>query len=360
MGDREIFSPLRWNDGVLQLIDQLRLPGEEVWIDCASEDEVHRAIRTMIVRGAPAIGCAAAYGVAIAARRIAGESPELARDGFAAEIETVLADLATARPTAVNLFWALDEMRNVVRAAEKSASARQLADAMEQRAVSIHGEDIAMCQRIGQHGADFVPDGGTVLTHCNAGALATGGYGTALGVIRAAHEAGKTLSVIADETRPYLQGARLTAWELMRDGLDVTVIPDGAAAALLRRGEIQCCVVGADRIAANGDAANKIGTYGVALAANASNVPFYVAAPRSTVDLQTARGADIPIEEREGAEMFNIGTTRIAPAQVKGRYPAFDVTPAHLITAIITDAGVARPPYTESLAQLMSSDTIRS
>ena len=233
---------------------------------------------------------------------------------------------------------------------------KKLAELLEQRARDIHSEDADMCQRIGKNGAGLVSDGATVLTHCNAGALATAAYGTALGVIRAAREAGKKLRVVADETRPYLQGARLTAWELSREGFDVTVIPDSAAAALLRRGEIQCCIVGADRIAANGDVANKIGTYGVALAARAAGVPFYVAAPRSTIDLQTATGDDIPIEEREGDEMLVIGGTRIAPSEVSGRYPAFDVTPAELVTAIITDRDVVRPPYTESLAALDKDD----
>jgi len=347
----DIFSPLRWQDGVLHLIDQLRLPGDETWIACTTADEVHRAVRDMVVRGAPAIGCAAAYGVAIAAREIARDKPGATRDAMLGDLKPVLDHLATARPTAVNLFWALDEMRRAVEKADDQATASDLADALEKRARDIHSEDIAMCQRIGKHGADLIPDGATVLTHCNAGALATGGYGTALGVIRGAREAGKSLKVIADETRPYLQGARLTAWELAREGFDVAIIPDGAAAALLSRGEMQCCVVGADRIAANGDVANKIGTYGVALAAHANNIPFYVAAPRSTIDLQTATGADIPIEERSGKEMVIIGETRIAPVDVDGRYPAFDVTPAELITAIITDSHVARPPYAESLVR---------
>ena len=322
----DVLSPMRWENGVLHLLDQLRLPGEEVWVACRSAEEVADAIRRMIVRGAPAIGCAAAYGVALAAR--AGSSLEQAIDL-----------LAASRPTAVNLFWALGEMR---RAGGDPA-------ALEARAIEIQQDDIAMCRAIGRHGAALVPDNATVLTHCNAGALATGGYGTALGVVRGAREAGKSLRVLADETRPFLQGARLTAWELMKSGIDVTIIPDVAAAFLMSRGEVSCVVVGADRIAANGDVANKIGTYALALAAARHGVPFYVAAPSSTLDLDTATGADIPIEERDGAELLRLGDTALAPAGVPGRYPAFDVTPAELITAIITEAGVARPPYEVSL-----------
>jgi methylthioribose-1-phosphate isomerase len=326
MSGSDVLSPLRWEDGVLYLLDQLRLPGEEVWVACRSPEEVADAIRRMVVRGAPAIGCAAAYGVALAAR--AG-----------APLAQAIDLLATSRPTAVNLFWALGEMR---RAGSDPA-------ALEARAIEIQADDIAMCRAIGKHGAALIPDNATVLTHCNAGALATGGYGTALGVVRGAREAGKSLRVFADETRPFLQGARLTAWELDKSGIDVTVIPDAAAAFLMSRGEVSCVVVGADRIAANGDVANKIGTYALALAAARHSVPFYVAAPSSTLDLDTATGADIPIEERDGAELLRLGDTALAPAGVPGRYPAFDITPAELVTAIITEAGVARPPYDISL-----------
>jgi methylthioribose-1-phosphate isomerase len=328
----DVLSPMRWEDGVLHLLDQLRLPGEEVWVACRTEEEVADAIRRMVVRGAPAIGCAAAYGVALAARR-------------GAPLERAIDLLAAARPTAVNLFWALAEMR---RAAGDPV-------ALVARAIEIHREDIAMCRAIGRHGAALIPDNATVLTHCNAGALATGGYGTALGVIRGAREAGKALRVLADETRPFLQGARLTAWELVKSGIDVTVIPDAAAAFLMSRGEVSCVVVGADRIAANGDVANKIGTYALALAAARHQVPFYVAAPSSTLDLDTATGADIPIEERAGDELTHLGGTALAPAGVPGRYPAFDVTPAELVTAIITEDGVARPPYGTSLRRRGSS-----
>jgi methylthioribose-1-phosphate isomerase len=321
------FTPLRFKDGVLELIDQLLLPGREEWIRCETVAQVAEAIRSMQIRGAPAIGCAAAYGVAIAART-------------GVDLDVAIETLAATRPTAVNLFWALERMRKV---------APPTAENLEAEARAIHAEDLAMCKRIGAHGAELIPDRATVLTHCNAGALATGGYGTALGVLRAAKEAGKTLKVLADETRPYLQGARLTAWELARDGFDVTVLPDSAAAFLISRGEVSCAIVGADRIAANGDVANKIGTYAVALAANAAGIPFYVAAPSSTIDLSTAAGADIEIEMREGDEVLTIGSTRIAPAGVTASYPAFDITPARLVTAIITDTGIARAPYTETL-----------
>lgn len=352
MAPREIFSPLRWKSGVLYLIDQRRLPAEEVWLACDSADDVARAIREMHVRGAPAIGCAAAYGVAIAGRELAARQVSPAQ--FLAELDQVIERLAATRPTAVNLFWALSQMRNAATIALDKGTAADAGAALENRAVGIHNEDAAMCVRIGQHGNELIGEGATVLTHCNAGALATGGYGTALGVIRAAHEAGKGIKVLADETRPYLQGSRLTAWELQREGIDVTIIPDGGAAFLIRRGEVSCVVVGADRIAANGDVANKIGTYGVALACAANGVPFYVAAPFSTVDLETATGDDIPIEERSGSEMFTLGEAQIAPKGAIARYPAFDVTPAELVTAIITDRGVARPPYLETLARALS------
>ncbi len=361
--DRD-FSPLMWRDRALFLIDQLSLPGKEEWRRYQSADEVHEAIRTMVVRGAPAIGCAAAYGVALAALRVAEEQPDAGAADVLARLEQAIEHLATSRPTAVNLFWALERMRTAAKrvAAESSTAAESntaavIADALEQEARDIHVDDIERCRRIGQFGETLVPAEATVLTHCNAGALATGGYGTALGVIRAASEAGKRIRVLADETRPYLQGARLTAWELARDNIDVTVIPDVAAAALIRHGEVQCCVVGADRIAANGDVANKIGTYGVALAAQANGVPFYVAAPLSTVDLDTATGADIPIEQRSGDEVLEIAGHAIAPDGAKARYPAFDITPAALVTAIITDRGVVHPPYGEGLLALSKSET---
>ncbi len=347
----EVLTPMRWSDGALHLLDQLRLPGEEVWLRCDSEEDVATAIRSMVVRGAPAIGCAAAYGVALAARRLALRRPPPAADTFMAELERAIELLRGTRPTAVNLFWALGRMREAAQAALATwpTFLAAVAASLAGVAAAIQAHDIAMCRRIGQHGAALVPDGAAVLTHCNAGALATGGYGTALGVVRAAREAGKAVRVVAGETRPFLQGARLTAWELVRDGFDVTLIPDGAAAFLMSRGEVSCVVVGADRIAANGDVANKIGTYGLALAAARHGVPFYVAAPTSTLDRATATGADIPIEERAGDELLSLGGVAVAAAGARGRYPAFDITPAELVTAIITDRGVARPPYGESL-----------
>ena len=346
-----VLSPMRWSPAsspegaALWLLDQLRLPGEEVWVECRTASEVAAAIRRMVVRGAPAIGCAAAYGVALAAWRLV-EAGVGGEDDVAAALEPVIEELAATRPTAVNLFWALEEMRAAVRGfGQGHGQGHGLAGRLEGRAVEIQADDVAMCMQIGEHGAALVPEDATVLTHCNAGALATGGYGTALGVVRSARAAGKRVRVIADETRPFLQGARLTAWELERDGFDVTVIPDAAAAFLLARGEVSCVVVGADRIAANGDVANKIGTYGLAVAAARHGVPFYVAAPSSTLDPATACGADIPIEERAGTELTRLGGVELAPAGARARYPAFDITPADLVAAIITERGVLRPPY---------------
>jgi methylthioribose-1-phosphate isomerase len=333
----DLLSPLRWEDGRFWLLDQLRLPHEERWVECADDAAVAEAIRTMVVRGAPAIGCAAAFGLALAGRRLAGESPER----FAEELAAAAAGLRATRPTAVNLSWALDETF----VAAMGLAPRDAALSLERRALALWRDDIDRCRRIGAHGAALVPDGATILTHCNAGALATGGHGTALGIIRSAHAAGRKLRVLADETRPFLQGARLTAWELARDGIEVTLLPDVAAAWLIARGEVTCVIVGADRIAANGDVANKIGTYGVALAAHAHGVPFYVAAPRSTIDLATPTGAEIPIEERSSEEVTHLGGVAIAPAGVPARHPGFDVTPARLVTAIITEEGILRPPW---------------
>jgi methylthioribose-1-phosphate isomerase len=347
----EEITPLRWKHGCLYLLDQTQLPAKVTWVACKDEHEVADAIKAMIVRGAPAIGCTAAYGVAIAARRLAGEgaTPLNFRTGLDLAIDI----LRATRPTAVNLFWALSQMRDAATVALNDGGIDDAARALEERAIAIHTDDVASCKRMGAFGASLIPNDATVLTHCNAGALATGGYGSALGVIRAARAEGKNIKVIADETRPYLQGARLTAWELVHDGFDVTIIPDSAAGFMMARGEVQCVVVGADRIAANGDVANKIGTYPVALAAIEHDVPFYVAAPMSTIDLDTATGADIPIEERAGNEMFAHTGADIAPSEAHVRYPAFDVTPAKLITSIITDRGVAEPPYADSLAQLV-------
>jgi methylthioribose-1-phosphate isomerase len=330
-----MFSPLRWEGGRLFLIDQLRLPGEERWVECVDDAAVAEAIRTMIVRGAPAIGCTAAFGLVLAGRRLANAAD------FERELDAAQERLRATRPTAVNLGWALAQTR----AAAAGLSGAEAAEALERRALALWQDDIDRCLRIGAHGSSLIGDDATVLTHCNAGALATGGHGTALGVIRSAVRAGKRVRVLADETRPFLQGARLTAWELARDGIDVTLIPDVAAAWLLARGEVDCVIVGADRIAANADVANKIGTYGVALAAREHGVAFYVAAPRSTIDLATPSGREIPIEERASSEVTNLSGIALAPAGVLARNPAFDVTPARLISAIITEDGILRPPW---------------
>jgi methylthioribose-1-phosphate isomerase len=336
--DEALLSPLRWEAEAreLLLVDQLQLPHHEVWLRYRDSAGVAEAIRKMIVRGAPAIGIAAAYGVALAAL---GDE----------DLDTAIATLRATRPTAKNLFWALDRMHRVI--ATHKGAATTLATALVAEAQEIHREDVEMCLRIGEYGGSLLPPG-AVLTHCNAGGLATGGYGTAVGVIRSAIASGTALRVFADETRPYLQGARLTAFEFVKLGIPVTLLTESMAGHLMSRGEIQSIVVGADRIARNGDAANKIGTYTLAVLAHAHGIPFYVAAPRSTLDLDLASGADIPIEERSVDEVLLIGGQRIAPIGASARHPAFDVTPARLITAIITDRGVARAPYQTSLAGL--------
>jgi methylthioribose-1-phosphate isomerase len=324
--------PLRWAGRALELLDQRLLPNEETWKTCNTSKEVAGAIRDMVVRGAPAIGVAAAFGVALAALR--GEN-----------ITEAAALLRAARPTAVNLSWAVDRMlRAHARGADLVAEAEQ-----------ILREDVEGNMRLGRFGAVLLGESSTVLTHCNAGALATGGYGTALGVIRAAVEGGKKVAVFADETRPYLQGARLTAWELQQDGIDVTVITDNMSGHFFQQGRFDAVIVGADRIAANGDTANKIGTYTLAVLANAHGVPFYVAAPVSTIDAACPNGTGIPIEERSAAEVVEAFGRRITPQGVAVRHPAFDVTPARLITAIITDRGVLRPPYEESIPHVILS-----
>ncbi len=303
----------------------------------------------MVVRGAPAIGVTAAFGVALAAARATDGSPQ----EMDAAIERASRILADARPTAVNLFWALRRMERCrAEARARGVSGPALVETLERCAQAIHDEDLAACRAIGRFGATLVPDTASVLTHCNAGGLATAGYGTALGVIRGAVEAGKTIRVLADETRPFLQGARLTAWELMQDGIDVALIADVAAGSLMRRGTIDLVVVGADRIARNGDVANKIGTYSLAVLAKENGVPFYVAAPISTVDFDCPDGAGIPIEERDPSEITELFGTRIAPEGVSALNPAFDVTPATYVTAIVTDRGIAFPPYDVSLAAL--------
>jgi len=326
------------------MIDQTRLPNEEIYVTCRSYTEVAEAIRSMVIRGAPAIGVAAAMGVAIG---IARADPE----GLDAQMEKISAELAATRPTAVNLFWAIDRMNRLYRECRHLAW-EEIRDRMIAEARLVRTEDIEINNAIGRHGAPLVPDGKTVLTHCNAGALATAGYGTALGVIRAAVEAGKDIDVFADETRPFLQGARLTVWELQHDGIRATLITDNMAGHFLHSGRIGCVVVGADRIAANGDVANKIGTYSVAVLAKENNVPFYVAAPISTLDLSLPNGEHIPIEQRGAAEVTHVFGVRVAPVGTAVQNPAFDVTPHRYVTGIITERGVARAPFEQSLREL--------
>jgi len=335
---------IEWKDagpftrGEVVMIDQRRLPREEVFVTCRTYEEVAEAIRSMVIRGAPAIGVAAAMGVALGVQQDA-------------DFETVCSTLASTRPTAVNLFWAIERMRRM-HGSFTAASHRERVRAMIIEAQQIRLEDIDTCRAIGHHGAELVPDGKTVLTHCNAGALATAGYGTALGVIRAAVEAGKKIDVFADETRPFLQGARLTAWELQQDGIETTLITDNMAGHFLHSGRIGCVVVGADRIAANGDVANKVGTYSVAVLAKENGVPFYVAAPISTLDLTLESGDQIPIEERSAAEVTHVFGHQVAPEGTAVKNPAFDVTPSRYVSGIITEKGVARAPYEISLKEL--------
>ncbi len=343
------FETIIWRDGEVVILDQTRLPTEETYLRCRDWREVAEAIRRLSVRGAPAIGVAAAMGLALGAMGLASASSAEDFDRGMSEIAGVL---AATRPTAVNLVWALERM-DCVRRKMASRPPAATAAALVAEAERIRLEDIDACRRLGRHGAALVPDGARVLTHCNAGALATAGWGTALGVIRSAREEGKEVSVLADETRPLLQGARLTAWEMMKDGIPVRVITDNMAAAMMRRGEVDLVIVGADRIAANGDTANKIGTYGVALLAKAHGLPFYVAAPSSTFDLTLPDGRGIPIEERAPEEVTVIGGRRMVPEAVPVANPAFDVTPAGLITAIITEKGVIRPPYDANMARVL-------
>ncbi len=335
------FNTLRWIDGALELLDQRLLPTRVDYLRCTSAAAVATAITAMVVRGAPAIGCAAAYGVALEALRLRDQS----RAAFLAGIEQGMSGLAASRPTAVNLFWALHRMRAKLDALALGAtSVAEIAEALLAEAHVITAEDVRLNRAMGVHGAALLNNNMRVLTHCNAGALATAGHGTALGVIRSAVEAGMRIHVYADETRPFLQGARLTAWELQQDGIPVTLIADNAAGLLMRSGEIDAVIVGADRVAANGDVANKIGTYSVAVLARRHGIPFYVAAPRSTVDAATASGSDIPIEERAADEITGYGATRWAPAGIAVRNPVFDVTPAELVTALITERGVMFAP----------------
>jgi methylthioribose-1-phosphate isomerase len=327
---------IEWTDAGVVMIDQRLLPRQQVFVTCRTYQQVAEAIKTMVIRGAPAIGVAAAMGVALGVQQ-------------GADFETVCSTLAATRPTAVNLFWAIERMRRLHASLTGHAA---IAERMIEEAQQVREEDIALCMAIGRHGAVLVPDGKTVLTHCNAGALATAGYGTALGVIRAAVAAGKKIDVFADETRPFLQGARLTAWELQQDGIPTTIITDNMAGHFLRSGRIGCVVVGADRIASNGDVANKIGTYSVAVLAKENGVPFYVAAPVSTFDLTLASGDEIPIEQRPASEVTHVHGVHVAPENIAVENPAFDVTPARYVTAIVCEHGIAREPYKQSLAAL--------
>jgi len=336
------------------MIDQRKLPAEEIYVRCKTATEVARAIRTMVIRGAPAIGVAAAMGIALGMRK----SKATGTQKFAAELQKISEMMATTRPTAVNLFWAIDRMkRTFANAAQAGESVDQIKDRLDAEAQRIHDEDLASCRAIGAYGAEVVPVEAQILTHCNAGALATAGYGTALGVIRGAVEQGKHVAVFADETRPFLQGARLTAWELVRDGIQTTVITDNMSAALMRQGKVDLVVVGADRIAANGDTANKIGTYGVAVLAREHQIPFYVAAPLSTIDLDTPDGDHIPIEERAAKEVTHVAGSQLAPEGALVWNPAFDVTPHHLIAGIITERGIFRAPYTDSLRSAFEEES---
>ncbi len=341
-----MFRTVAWEDESVVLIDQRRLPQEESYLVCREPAEVAAAIRDMAVRGAPAIGVSAALGIALGARRSRAEGPALRE-----EFEAVCEQMRVTRPTAVNLFWAIERMRRRF-AREEPRGGTAVRDGLLAEAQAILDEDVAACRRMGDLGAALITRPSRVLTHCNAGALATGGYGTALGVIRSAARDGKVLGVFADETRPYLQGARLTAWELSRDGIPTTLIADSMAGHMMATGQVDLVVVGADRIAANGDVANKIGTYSLAVLARENGLPFYVVAPVSTFDLSIASGAEIPIEERPAEEVTHHAGRRLAPEGIAVRNPAFDVTPHRYVSAIVCERGVARPPYTESLPAL--------
>jgi methylthioribose-1-phosphate isomerase len=340
---------IEWQSDAVVMIDQRKLPAQEVYVHCKTAKEVARAIKTMVIRGAPAIGVAAAMGIAIGMRRSKSQGTKQ----FAVEFNKLCELMADTRPTAVNLFWAIARMkRSFAAGVQAGESVDEIKTRLEREANAIHDEDVESCRTMGRHGADVVPPNARILTHCNAGALATAGYGTALGVIRAAAERGKVVQVFADETRPFLQGARLTAWELLRDNVPTTIITESMAGPLMKRGEVDFVVVGADRIAANGDVANKIGTYTVAMMAHAHGVPFYVAAPLSTIDLETVNGDAIPIEQRSAREITHFGPIRVAPDGASVWNPCFDVTPARLVAGIITEKGIVRPPYDETLPTL--------
>jgi methylthioribose-1-phosphate isomerase len=335
---------ITWEGNHLRLIDQRRLPLELRWLVCRNLEEVISAIKDMAIRGAPAIGIAAAMGLALGAQSIEAEDYE----AFRARFLMMASDMASARPTAVNLRWAVDRMKEIIEEM-RGRSVDEIKQALRRASEDILDRDVEINRRIGEHGLSLVPERATILTHCNAGALATGGYGTALGVIRAAHESGRDIQVRVDETRPLLQGMRLTAFELMEEGIPATVIVDSAAGYLMRKGMVDLVIIGADRIAANGDTANKVGSYQLAVLAKENNLPFYVAAPLSTVDHTIPEGDQIPIEERDPEEIVTLAGQRLGPKEVLAFNPAFDITPAAYISAIITEQGVLRPPFTRSL-----------
>lgn len=349
-----MIKTIEWTDRGVVMIDQRRLPEEEIYNCYTTHFEVAQAIRDMVIRGAPAIGVAAAMGIALGAANCGAESSE----AFQEEFTSICHVLEKTRPTAVNLFWAIERLKTVYDRA-KDSSLPQIKSLLREEALKIYRDDIAINRRMGQFGQALVPQEATILTHCNAGALATAGHGTALGVIRSAVSAGKNIRVLADETRPFLQGSRLTAWELIHDEIPVTLITDNMAGHMMKDGKVQCVIVGADRIAANGDVANKIGTYTVAVLAKENGVPFYVAAPISTLDMSLVSGHLIPIEERDATEVTELRGKRIAPSKVQALNPAFDVTPHRYVTAIITERGVARPPFETTLAGLLAQENNR-
>jgi methylthioribose-1-phosphate isomerase len=347
-----MIKTLEWTDEGVVMIDQRLLPTEEVYQVFKTYEEVARAIKDMVVRGAPAIGVAAAMGVALGSR----DTEVASVDEFDRAFDRICDSLGSTRPTAVNLFWAIERMRNLcANLRRENRPLDEIRARLIEESKLMREEDVEVNRALGRHGAELISDGATVLTHCNAGALATAGYGTALGVIRAAVETGKRVAVYADETRPFLQGARLTAWELSKDDIPVTLITDNMAGHFMKRGQINCVIVGADRIAANGDVANKIGTYSVAVLAKENGIPFYVAAPISTLDLKLESGDEIPIEERNEREVTHVKGVQLAPPGVNVANPAFDVTPNRYIAAIITERGVARPPFVESLKRMANS-----
>lgn len=348
-----MIQTLEWTDNGVRFLDQTKLPTEEVYVTCKTHEQVADVIRNMVVRGAPAIGVATAMGIALAVKNSKAENVGDLKKEFDQACEII----SKTRPTAVNLFWAIRRMQQKLERA-RIQPLNQIKQTLIEEARRMHAEDIAANQAMGRHGATLMPASGGVLTHCNAGALATAGYGTALGVIRAAVEQGKKIHVYADETRPFLQGSRLTAWEMMKDGIPTTVISDNMAGAMMKQGKIGAIVVGADRIAANGDVANKIGTYTVAVLAKEHGIPFYVAAPFSTVDLETSDGSKIPIEQRNSHEVSHIAGKQMVPDGVEIENPAFDVTPAKYVTAIITERGIAKAPYSDSLPRLAEAVTV--